>query len=184
MNGNNPKNPPKKTYEAGTLPEIEISTSKDGKVKGVKAPIFKPMKTLTPISNNSTPIKNKFASQVGRLAGEQIRSVADLAAAKQAAKKVAAVSSPKIENNVEKGAPAVQKAWNMYKSTMVSGQNIGKDGTMLENYQNGPRKGDKIVGSKLQYLPDGHIMDNDYNVRQISSNIDKGGRPYRTYTTD
>ena len=184
MNGNKPQDPPKIGPTGGMLDEIEIVASKDGKVKGVKAPIFKPMKTLTPISNNSTPIKNKFASQVGRLAGEQIRSVADLAAAKQAAKKVAAVSSPKIENNVEKGAPAVKKAWNMYKSTMVSGQNIGKDGTILENYQNGPRKGDKIVGSKLQYLPDGHVMDNDYNVRQISSNIDKGGRPYRTYTTD
>jgi len=184
MNGNKPKNPPKKTYEMPILEEIEVYTSKDGKVKGVKTPVFKPMKTLTPISNNSTPIKNKFASQVGRLAGEQIRSVADLAAAKQAAKKVAAVSSPKIENNVEKGAPAVKKAWNMYKSTMVAGQNIKKDGTIVESYQDGPRSGDKIVGSKLQYGADGNIMDNDYNVRLKSSGIGKDGKQYRTYTTD
>ena len=50
---------------------------------------------------------------------------------------------------------------------------------VLDNYQDGPRKGDKIVGSKLQYLPNGHIMDNDYNVRQISSNIDKSGRSWK-----
>ena len=180
MNGNDPK----KTYNAGLLKEIEISTSKDGKVKGVKTPIFKPMKTLTPISNNSTPIKNKFASQIGRLAGEQIQSVADLAAAKEASKRVSAVSSPKIENNVEKGAPAVKKAWNMYKSTMVAGQNIKKDGTVVESYQDGPRSGDKIVGSKLQYGPEGNVMDMDYNVRLKSSGIDKTGKQYRTYTTD
>ena len=178
MNGKDPK----KTYDLGMLPEIEISTSKDGKVKGVKAPIFRPTKELRPVNNNSTPLKNKFAGAIGSFAGENVAGMARAAAETAAMKAAAAATEKALERNTKKSAPAIQKAWGMYKNkrpiTTMSGQSIGKDGRSLYNMEGGPRKGDKIIGKHLKFDGSGFVEDLDYKVQLHKKG--KDGNIYKT----
>ncbi len=177
MNGNDPK----KTYNLGLLPEIEISTSKDGKVKGVKQPKFAPTKELKLINNNSTPLKNKFASSIGLFASNHAESISKITANREVKKIVDAVIK-KGERNTNPSAPAIKKTWDMYKpktnETTIAGQYIGKDSRALEDTEGGPRKGDKIEGKHLKFDGSGYVVDNDYQVKLSRST--KKGNIYKT----
>jgi hypothetical protein len=174
MNGNDPK----KTYDLGMLPEIEISTSKDGKIKGVKTPNFSPNKELRPVDNNSTSLKNKFAGAIGSFAGEHAAGMAKSAMMKQAAKMVAEAGLKAGERNIKKNAPAIMKSWNKYKTTSIAGQSIGNDGKVLYDMEDGPRKGDIVRGKHLKFDGSGYVEDNDYNIKLHRER--KSGNIYKT----
>ncbi len=177
MNGNDPK----KTYNLGLLPEIEISTSKDGKVNRVEQPKFAPTKELKLINNNSTPLKNKFASSIGLFASNHAESISKITANREVKKAVDAVIK-KGERNTDTSAPAIKKAWDMYKpktnEATVSGQYIGKDSRALYDIKDGPRKGDKIKGKHLKFDGSGYVVDNNYQVKLKRST--KKGNIYKT----
>ncbi len=174
MNGNDPK----KIYNLGTLPEIEISTSKDGKIRGVKAPIFSPTKQLRPVDNNSTPLKNRFASAIGQIAGENVSGLAQIAADKEIMSRMAKMAQKVGERNTKKNAPAIMKSWDKYKTTSIAGQNIGKDGRSLYDMEDGPRKGDLIKGKHLKFDGSGYVEDRDYRIKLHK--MGKDGNIYKT----
>ncbi len=167
-----------KTYDLGLLPEIEISTSKDGKIKGVKTPNFAPTKELRPVDNYSTPLKNRFAGAIGALAGEQATGMAKSAIAKEAAKMIAEAGVQAGERNIKKNTPAIMKSWERYKTTSIAGQNIGNDGRVLYNMEDGPREGDIVKGKHLKFDGSGYVVDNDYNIKLHRKR--KGGNIYKT----